>query len=404
MRTYLDWNAGAPLRPEARAAMLAALDAVGNPSSPHAEGRRVRAIVEDAREDVAALVGARPAEVVFTSGATEANNAVLAGGWKVIMLAGVEHDSVLAPARRWMGPGPARLSPGHNEGRSMGSDPQGLPPAWPRRLLELAVGPNGEVAFATVAELARKVGAENARARSLLSLQLANNETGVVQPVAAAAKAARSQGLAVHTDAAQAVGRIEANFNAVGVDYLSLSAHKLGGPKGVGALVVRDGAQLPAFIAGGGQERRRRAGTENVPAIAGFGAAARAALRDLATMDRVRALRDRVEAEAKAVTPDAVVIGADAERLPNTTCIALPGASAETLVIALDLAGIAVSAGAACSSGKVGASHVLEAMGLAPALARAAVRVSLGWSSTETDVAAFAAAWAHVAARRRAVA
>jgi cysteine desulfurase len=235
-------------------------------------------------------------------------------------------------------------------------------------------------------------------------LQLANNETGVVQPVAAAAEAGRSQALAVHTDAVQAVGRIEVNFHALGVDYLSLSAHKLGGPKGAGALIIRDGAQLPAFIAGGGQERRRRAGTENVPAIAGFGAAARAALRNLATMDRVRALRDRVEAEAKAITPEAVVIGADAERLPNTTCIALPGASAETLVIALDLTGIAVSAGAACSSGKVGASHVLEAMGLAAALARSAIRVSLGPASTEADVAAFAAAWAHVAARRRAVA
>ncbi|MBO0766368.1 MAG: aminotransferase class V-fold PLP-dependent enzyme, partial [Hyphomicrobiaceae bacterium] len=166
-----------------------------------------------------------------------------------------------------------------------------------------------------------------------------------------------------------------------------------------GALVVRDGAILPSFIAGGGQERRRRAGTENVPAIAGFGAAARAAVRDLEGMDRVRALRDRIEAEVRAATPAAVVIGAKAERLPNTTGVALPGASAEMLVIALDLAGISVSAGAACSSGKVGASHVLEAMGLELALARAAIRVSVGWSSTERDVAAFAEAWAHVVAR-----
>jgi cysteine desulfurase len=209
----------------------------------------------------------------------------------------------------------------------------------------------------------------------------------------------------VHTDAVQGVGRVPVSFDALGVDYLSLSAHKLGGPKGVGALVIRDGApQLPAFIAGGGQERRRRAGTENVPAIAGFGAAARAAVRDLATMDHVRRLRDRVESDVSAITPAAVIIGAEAERLPNTTCIALPGASAETLVIALDLAGVAVSAGAACSSGKVGASHVLEAMGLAPALTRSAIRVSLGWSSAEADVAAFIAAWTHVAARRRAVA
>jgi cysteine desulfurase len=384
-RAYLDWNAGAPLRPDARAAMVAALDVVGNPSSPHAEGRRVRAIVEDAREEVAALVGAKPAEVVFTSGATEANNAIVAGGWDAILLAGIEHDSVLTPARRL----------------AAGSDPAGLTPA---RLLQLAVDPNGKVAVEAVAEHAGEAKAAGTSIRRLLSLQLANNETGVMQPVAATAEAARGLGLAVHTDAVQAAGRVAVDLRALGVDYLSLSAHKLGGPKGVGALVIRDGAQLPAFIAGGGQERRRRAGTENVPAIAGFGAAARAAVRDLATMHRVRALRDRVEAEVKAITPTAAVIGADAERLPNTASIALPGASAETLVIALDLAGIAVSAGAACSSGKVGGSHVLEAMGLAPALARAAIRVSLGWGSTEADVVAFVAAWKHVAARRRAVA
>ncbi|MFZ1103555.1 MAG: cysteine desulfurase family protein, partial [Hyphomicrobiaceae bacterium] len=361
-RAYLDWNAGAPLRPEARTAMLAALDIVGNPSSPHAEGRRVRAIVEDAREEVAALVGAKPTEVVFTSGATEANNAVVAGGWEAILLADIEHDSVLAPARRWAG-----------------ADPAGLTPA---RLLELAVDSNGRVSVEAVAQHGVGAMAAGTGARRLLSLQLANNETGIVQPVAAAAETARSQGLAVHTDAVQAAGRMPVSFRTLGVDYLSLSAHKLGGPKGIGALVIRDSAQLPAFIAGGGQERRRRAGTENVPAIAGFGAAARAAVRDLATIDRVRALRDRVESEVRAITPSAVVIGADAERLPNTASIALPGASAETLVIALDLAGVAVSAGAACSSGKVGASRVLEAMGLAPALARAAIRVSLGWGST----------------------
>jgi cysteine desulfurase len=379
-RAYLDWNAGAPLRPEARAAVLAALDVVGNPSSPHAEGRCVRAIVEDAREEVAALVGAKPAEVVFTSGATEANNAVVAGGWEAILLADIEHDSVLAPARNLALSGRARM-------------------------LELAVDASGRVSVEAVAQRGVEAMAAGTGARRLLSLQLANNETGIVQPVAAVAETVRSQGLAVHTDAVQAAGRMPVSFRTLGVDYLSLSAHKLGGPKGAGALVIRDGAPpLPAYIAGGGQERRRRAGTENVPAIAGFGAAARAAVGDLATMDRVRALRDRVESEVKAVTPTAVVIGAEADRLPNTTGIALPGASAETLVIALDLAGVAVSAGAACSSGKVGASRVLEAMGLAPALARAAIRVSLGWGSTEADVAAFAAAWARVAARRRAVA
>src|SRR5262245_9833509 len=365
-RAYLDWNATAPLRPEARGAMLVALDAVGNPSSPHTEGRRARAIVEDAREEVAALVGAKPAEVVFTSGGTEANNAVLAAGWQAICLAGIEHDSVRVPAR------------------TSGA-----------QLLDLPVDANG------VAHVAAIEARPQAPSGALLSLQLANNETGVLQPVAQAATLAKASGLAVHTDAVQAVGRVGVEFAALGVDFLTVSSHKLGGPKGVGALVIRDGAALPPLIAGGGQERRRRAGTENVPAIAGFGAAARAAVRDLAEMDRVRALRDRLEAGVRAITPSAVLMAAEAERLPNTTSVALPGASAETLVIALDLAGVAVSAGAACSSGKVGASHVLEAMGLDPALTRAAVRVSLGWGSTERDVAVFIDAWSHVAARRR---
>jgi cysteine desulfurase len=370
-RTYLDWNATAPLRPEARAALVAALDLVGNASSPHAEGRRVRAIVEDAREEVAALVGAKSADVVFTSGGTEANNAVLAGGWDTIVLAGVEHDSVLAPARE--------MSRG----------------GW-ARLLELPVDRNGVLHVATLAGVPEASGS-----RALLSLQLANNETGVIQPVAGVAAAAKSKGLWVHTDAVQAAGRIAVDFRTLGVDFLSLSAHKLGGPKGIGALVMRRNTILPAFIAGGGQERRRRAGTENVAAIAGFGAAARAAGRECAATDRIRALRDQLEAEIRLIAPAAVAIGAEAERLPNTTSIALPGTSAETLVIALDLAGVAVSAGAACSSGKVGASHVLEAMGLEPSLGRAAIRVSLGWGSTERDVAAFVDAWSHVAARRR---
>jgi cysteine desulfurase len=367
-RAYLDWNATAPLRPEARAALVAALDTAGNPSSPHAEGRRARAIVEDAREEVAALVGARPAEVVFTSGGTEANNAVLAGGWDTICLAGIEHDSVRAPAR------------------SSGA-----------RIVELPVDANGVVDAGALGARMEQPGG----ARALMSLQMANNETGVLQPVAQAAAVASARGLSVHTDAVQAAGRVAVDFRALGVDFLSLSAHKLGGPKGVGALVIREGAVLPPLLAGGGQERRRRAGTENVPAIAGFGAAARAAARELAEMEPVRALRDRLEAEVREITPEARVLAAGAGRLPNTTSIALPGASAETLVIALDLAGVAVSAGAACSSGKVGASHVLQAMGVEPALARAAIRVSLGPGSTEADVAAFVEAWSHLAAQRQ---
>ena len=365
-RTYLDWNATAPLRPEARAAFVAALDIAGNPSSPHAEGRRARAIVEDAREQVAALVGAKPAEVVFTSGGTEANNAVLSGGWDTIFVAGIEHDSVLAPAR-----------------------------ASGARVVDLEVDTGGVVRADTACVLA---GAE----RALLSIQLANNETGVLQPVAEIAAGAKSRGALVHTDAVQAAGRVAIDMRALGVDYLTLSAHKLGGPKGIGALVIDERESLPPLVMGGGQERRRRAGTENVAAIAGFGAAAMAARRDLAQMQRVGALRDALEARVKAVSPSVVVVGGATRRLPNTTGIALPGASAETLVIALDLAGIAVSAGAACSSGKVGASHVLSAMGLEPSLARAAIRVSLGWSTSEDDIEAFIAVWSKVALSRTA--
>ena len=367
-RTYLDWNATAPLRREARAAMLAALDVVGNPSSPHAEGRRARAIVEDAREQVAQLVGAKPAEVVFTSGGTEGNNAVLAAGWDAILVAGVEHDSVLAPARN---------------SRS--------------RLIEMPVGSNGVVRRDELsASMTQLKGG-----RALLTLQMANNETGVLQPVAEVARDARAHGLAVHTDAVQAAGRLAVDIAELGVDYLTLSAHKLGGPKGVGALVIRERAVLPPLISGGGQERRRRAGTENVAAIAGFGAAAEAARSDLARTPRAQALREQLEAQVRAITPEAVIIAESAARLPNTTSLALPGASAETLVIALDLAGIAVSAGAACSSGKVGASHVLAAMGVEPLLGRSAIRISLGHGSTERDVASFLAAWSHIAVGRR---
>jgi cysteine desulfurase len=367
-RTYLDCNATAPLRREARAAMVAALDVAGNPSSPHAEGRRARGVVEDAREQVAALVGAKPAEVVFTSGGTEANNAVLAAGWDAILVSGIEHDSVLAPAR--------------------GSGAQ---------LIDIPVGSDGVARCEGLAGRMTQLG----KARALVSLQMANNETGALQPVAETAALARAHGLAVHSDAVQAAGRVPIDMRALGVDYLTLSAHKLGGPKGVGALVIRDGASLPAFITGGGQERRRRAGTENVAAVAGFGAVAEAARDDLGQIGQVRALRDRLEAEVREITPEAVVIAAEADRLPNTTNLGLPGASAETLVIALDLRGIAVSAGAACSSGKVGASHVLAAMVLAPDIARAAIRISLGPSSTERDIAVFLNAWGQIATGRR---
>ncbi len=360
-RTYLDYNASAPLMPEARAAMLAALDLCGNPSSVHAEGRRARALVEAAREEVAALVHARPAEVVFTSGATEANAWAMRAGWDTILLSALEHESVRAPAT--------------NSGA---------------RLVSAPVTAAG---VADVGALGDFLPASVDRGRFVLALQMANNETGVVQPVAAAAELAMANDLALHCDAVQAAGRVIVDFAALGCETMSLSSHKIGGPKGAGALVIRDGTTLAPLIAGGGQERRRRAGTENVAAIAGFGAAARAAVGNLPEMARIGALRDRLEAGILRLTPEARVVGADAARLANTTCVAWPGKSAEMLVIKLDLAGIAVSAGAACSSGKVGESRVLAAMGLEAGLARSAIRVSLGPETQEKDIAAFLAAW-----------
>ncbi len=372
-RTYLDHNATMPLRPEAKAAMLAALDLPGNASSVHAEGRRARAVVEDAREAVAVLSGAKPEEIVFTSGATEANNWVVRACWAQLAVGATEHDSVLAPARA-------------------------VDPA----VMELGCAGNGIVDIGGIAErfpsslageVAHRAGGFGNGTRGLVSIQIANPETGVVQPIAEAVVVARRLGFLIHCDAVQAMGRVPVDFTASGLDFMSISAHKLGGPKGVGALVIRDGVDLPALLAGGGQERRRRSGTENVAGIAGFGAAAKAAMAGLGGMAAVARLRDRLEAGVKAVSPDVRFIGAESLRLPNTSCIALPGADASTLLIRLDLAGIAVSAGSACSSGKIGGSHVLAAMGVASDLARGAIRVSLGSTTTEQDVERFIAAW-----------
>ena len=372
-RTYLDYNATAPLRPEARSAMLAALDLVGNASSVHAEGRRARAIVETAREQVAALVGAKPSEVIFTSGATEANATVIAGRrWGSVLLSAIEHPSVLQAA-----------APLHS--LSIASERDGL---------------------ATVDdELAELLGdAECLPAPMLVSLQLANGETGVVQNVGLLAEICRRvrPGTVVHSDAAQAAGRITIDFASLGVDAMTISSHKLGGPQGAGALIIRDGIELSSLVRGGGQERGRRAGTENIAAIAGFGAAAQIVQQTM-TQEMIRAggLRAALEQSIADTTPDAEIIGCRAPRIANTTCVALPGARAETLVIQFDLAGIAVSAGAACSSGKVGANQTLLAMGLPENVAQAAIRVSLGWQSTQADVAAFSAAWRSIAASRR---
>jgi cysteine desulfurase len=372
-RTYLDYNATAPLRPEARAAMLAAMDETGNPSSVHSEGRRARAIVETARERVAALVGAKPLEVVFTSGATEANAWVInAGGWDTVFACDVEHESVRTPLM---------------ESRA--------------RIVKVPVDTDG---VADVTAIATGVLCGAPIGRALVMLQVANNETGVTQPIGGVAHFARNHGLTMHTDAVQAAGRLPLDMETLGVDTLSMSAHKLGGPKGVGALIIRDGTKLANLITGGGQERRRRGGTENVVGIAGFGAAAAMAADDVLNIERIRRMRDRLEREALALSPSAAVIGAAVPRLANTTCIGLPGLSAETLVIKFDLAGVAISAGAACSSGKVGTSHVLAAQNLDPATARAAIRISLGWNTSDACVDAFLRVWADIVHAHRSAA
>ncbi|MEX0752643.1 MAG: cysteine desulfurase family protein [Xanthobacteraceae bacterium] len=376
-RTYLDWNASALLRPQARAAMEAALDRPGNPSSVHAEGRAVRRPIEEAREKVAALLGAEAKLVTFTSGATEANMLALTpaietagskSGYSRLLVSVIEHVSVLEGGR---------FAPGAVE--------------------KVAVTPRGVVDLNALTSRLSALTAQGERV--LVSVMAANNETGVVQPVSEAAAIVHEAGALLHVDAVQTAGRIRCQIGELGADLLTVSAHKMGGPKGAGALVRRDEATRPApLLRGGGQERGLRGGTENVAAIAGFGAAAEAAGRTLeADAGRMAALRDRLEAGLKAATPQAVIFGAQAGRLPNTTLFALPGVKAETAVIALDLAGFAVSSGAACSSGKVQTSHVLAAMGAAPELARGGLRISLGWSTDESDVDRFIDAWIKVA-------
>jgi cysteine desulfurase len=360
-RAYLDWNATAPLRPQARAATVEALAAIGNPSSVHAEGREARAIVEAARERVAMLVGAEPRHVVFTASGTEANTLALSpqtgGRWQRLLVSAIEHPSV------------------RSGGRFPGIE-------------EVAVAAAGVV---DLTDLAKRL-AEGPPA--LVAIMLANNETGVVQPVKEAARLVRETGGLLHVDAVQAAGRISCDINALEADLLTLSGHKIGGPKGAGALVKRAPLNLDPLVTGGGQERGERAGTENVAAIAGFGAAAGAAEANLAAESaRMRGLRDRLEAGLRVATPGLIIFGAEAERLPNTTLFALDGLKAETAIIRFDLEGVAVSSGAACSSGKVQPSHVLKAMGVSPALARSAVRVSLGPTSTEDDIERFLTAW-----------
>lgn len=364
MGFYLDWNATAPLRPKARAAMLAALDHVGNPSSIHAFGRRARRFVEDAREQVAELVGVNPADITFTGGGTEANNqalALAAAHGRRILVGATEHASVLEAA-----PGAVRV-PVDGDG-----------------LIDRAA-------------LVRLLAADPTPA--LVSIQAVNSETGVVQPMVELATLVHDQGGWLHSDAVQAVGRLPVDMGDWGADLLTLSAHKIGGPQGVGALVAHPGIPLAPLLKGGGQERRMRAGTENVAGIAGFGAAAAAALAGLDEYAGLTRLRDRLETAVRERHPPVLIPGAGAPRVANTSCIVLPGAPANGQLMAFDLARVAVSAGSACSSGKVKSSHVLMAMGLGEDLAGCAIRVSLGWDSTGEEVDRFLESWSRIAAR-----
>ena len=347
-RVYLDWNATAPLRAEAREAVVAALDVTGNPSSVHAEGRAAKMVVERAREDVAALVGCRAKEVVFTSGATEAAG-VLAGGHD-ILVEPTAHDCLMA---HW------RMDSGAEGGHT-------------------------------------------------LAMGLANSETGVITEPPAKGEDGYPYGERradwLLLDVVQAVGRVPFAFAWSGADFAIVSAHKIGGPKGVGALIIRDGLEIAPLRPGGGQELGRRSGTENVAGIAGFGAAARAALADqeAGVWTGVAELRDRLEARIAEAAPEVVVVGADKPRLPNTSCMLTPGWKGETQVMQMDLAGFAISAGSACSSGKVKSSRVLKAMGYDETGAASAIRVSLGPATTLEEVDRFAEAWIAARARQRA--
>lgn len=360
---YLDYNATAPLRREAREAMQAAFSHVGNPSSVHGPGRRARQVIEAARAEISALLGVPPGFTIFTSGATEANNQALqaarTAGYRLLACA-TEHESIL-----------------HQPGLT-------LVPVTQSGVIDLS---------ALDCVLAK------ADAPPFLALMAANNETGVLQPVAEAAERVHRAGGLLHCDAVQAAGRIALDILAGQVDSLSISAHKIGGPMGVGALIAAPSLPAHPLLFGGAQESQRRAGTQNVPGIAGFGAAASVALAELPHNTRILALRDALEAGMMETDPACRILGADIARIANTTCVAVPSLPAQTQVMALDLDGLAIGAGSACSSGKVGVSHVLQAMGIAEDLARCAIRVSIGAATEQREIDHFLQSWKRLRAR-----
>ncbi len=378
-RTYLDYNATHPLLPEARLAIVDALDLAGNPSSVHSEGRKARQVVEAARRSVAALVNARPEHVIFTSGATEAANLLLTPNWKLgrapltmskLYVSAAEHPCLLAG------------------GQFSAED-----------LVVLPVTQTGELDLSALERALS--GHDKALGLPLVAIHHANNETGVVQPVEAIAALVKGHGGVLIVDAVQTYGRIPLDISSGCGDFFIVSSHKIGGPKGAGAIIGMSDLMMPApLLRGGGQEKGHRAGTEALPAIAGFGAAARAAVSRVARADELAARRDAVELIIRDIVPDAIFHGAGAaSRLPNTVFFTMPGMRAETAQIAFDLAGIALSAGSACSSGKVGLSHVLKAMGVDGS--DGALRVSSGLETRDEDIRAFRLALENIAARRK---
>ncbi|HEU4838734.1 MAG TPA: cysteine desulfurase family protein, partial [Micavibrio sp.] len=356
-RIYLDYNATCPIFPEAIDAAAAAMAHTGNASSIHADGRAARKIVEDSRGDVAKLANVRAAQVIFNSGATEGNNTILSGYQdKTVLVSPMEHPSILEAAPK------ADYLPVTKDG---------------------------------LVDLEKFEALMQVSAPALVCVQLVNSETGVIQPVADIARLAKAKGAMVHCDAVQAAGRIAIDFPSLGVDYLTLSAHKFGGPQGIGALIFREGLQMPKFMRGGGQEKRQRAGTENVAAIAGFAAAATRALENIDTyQSRCKAFQAKLESALRSCANDIIIAGENAPRVSNTTNVILPGASAETQLMAMDLEGIAVSSGSACSSGTFKPSHVLAAMGHGADEARSALRFSTGWATTDADIDEATAAYA----------
>lgn len=351
---YLDYNATAPMKRAVRETIVRAMTLCGNASSVHSAGRAARAVVEGARAQVAAMVAARPEQVIFTGGGTEANNLALRGWQGPVLASAAAHDSVLACL---------------------------MAPAVP-------VDQDGLIDLAALEQRLEALGQP-----ALISLILVNNETGVIQPMAPVVALARKYLARIHCDAVQAAGKMPLDIAALGADMLSLSAHKLGGPQGVGALVVADNLNLEPLLRGGGQEKRRRAGTENVAGLAGFGQAAVLVQEDLVQQEQLALWRDAVETRIRGIAPDVMIAGADARRVANTSCIIMPGVPGATQLIGFDLSGIAVGSGAACSSGKVTPSHVLQAMGYNTESARAALRISFGWDSHPDDVIAVVQNW-----------